>query len=331
MNIQKIRYTLHSGKNNKMLYYIRGFVKTHLPSCLMQWRRRRLLSKAAGRDDYGYIKERVDYYNRLTAGHASTAQEQWERKSVETGRQPMTRQKVYYFDSMEYARCFSPTNRWHLLGGDITFVDDVPSIVKSRPIAGDNANSVVMKLDKVRHFIFVKDSLSFRDKIDKAIFRGKVGDKDIRLKFMEMYFGNPRFDIGAIDNIRPEWKCEKISIYDHLKYKYVLALEGNDVASNLKWVMSSNSLAVMPRPTYETWFMEGKLKPGYHYVEVKADLSDLEEKMDYYTAHPDEAEAIIRHAHEYVDQFRDKRREEIISLMVLDKYFKAVKVLTVKK
>ena len=71
--------------------------------------------------------------------------------------------------------------------------------------------------------------------------------------------------------------------------------------------------------------MEGTLKPGYHYVEVKDDLSDLEEKMNYYTAHPDEAEAIIRHAHEYVNQFRDKRREEIISLMVLDKYFQAVK------
>lgn len=324
MSIQKIKYTLHSGKNNKMLYYVRGFVKTHLPLWLMRWRRSRLLSQAGKRDDYDYIKKRVDYYNRLAAGHVNTAPELWMRKSVETGHQPMTRQKVYYYDTMEYARCFAPTNRWHLLGGDITFVDDVPSIVKSRPIAGDNANSVVMKMDKVRHFIFVNDRTRFRDKVDRAIFRGKVGDKDIRLKFMEMYFGNPRFDIGAIDNIRPEWKCEKISIYDHLKYKYVLALEGNDVASNLKWVMSSNSLAVMPRPTYETWFMEGTLRPNYHYVEVKADLSDLEEKMDYYTAHPDEAEAIIRHAHEYVDQFRDKRREEIISLMVLDKYFKAV-------
>ena len=325
MNIQKIKYTLHSGKNNKMLYYLRGFVKTHLPRRYMQWRRKRLLARACRRPDYAYILERVAYYNRLVPGHIHTTAGRWKEKSVETGRQPMTRQKVYYLDTMEYARCFSPGNRWHLLGGDITFVDDVPSIVKSRPIGGDNANSVLMKMDKVRHFIFVNDRTGFRDKLDMGIFRGKVDGKDIRMKFMDMYFGNTRFNAGAIDNIRPEWTCEKISIYDHLKYKYVLALEGNDVASNLKWVMSSNSLAVMPRPTYETWFMEGTLKPGYHYVEVKDDLSDLEEKMNYYTAHPDEAEAIIRHAHEYVNQFRDKRREEIISLMVLDKYFQAVK------
>ena len=59
------------------------------------------------------------------------------------------------------------------------------------------------------------------------------------------------------------------------------------MASNLKWVMSSNSVAVMPRPRYETWFMEGSLVPGYHYIEIKTDFSDLIEKMEYYNAHPD--------------------------------------------
>lgn len=324
MNLQKLRYKLHSGKNNKMLYYLRGYIKTHLPWRYMQWRRRRLLAGAPRRADYADIVKRVAYYNRLAPGRCGTTPERWMEKSVETGRQPMTRQKVYYLDSMEYARCFDSHNRWHLLGGDITYVDDVPSIVKSRPIEGDNARSVLMKLDKVRHFIFVDDRLTFREKEDRAIFRGKIDSKPIRLRLMDMYWGNPRFDLGAIDNVRAEWTCGKISIYDHLRYKYILALEGNDVASNLKWVMSSNSLAVMPRPTYETWFMEGTLVPGYHYVEVRADLADLEEKMNYYTAHPDEAEAIIRHAHEYVEQFTDKKREEIISLMVLDKYFGTV-------
>ena len=54
----------------------------------------------------------------------------------------------------------------------------------------------------------------------------------------------------------------KLSILEQLEYKFVLCLEGNDVATNLKWVMSSNSLAVMPKPRYETWFMEG----SYNFV-----------------------------------------------------------------
>jgi hypothetical protein len=85
--------------------------------------------------------------------------------------------------------------------------------------------------------------------------------------------------------------------------------------------MSSNSLAVMPKPKFETWFMEGTLKPNYHYVLIKDDFSDLEERMNYYINHPEEALEIIKNAHEYIDQFRNTKREELISLLVLEKYF----------
>ena len=107
-----------------------------------------------------------------------------------------------------------------------------------------------------------------------------------------------------------------------MDYKFVMCLEGIDVATNLKWVMSSNSLAVMPPPRYETWFMEAALIPNYHYVAIKADYSDLEERLQYYIDHPEEAEAIVRHAHEWIEQFRDRRREKLISLLVLEKYFR---------
>ena len=68
--------------------------------------------------------------------------------------------------------------------------------------------------------------------------------------------------------------------------------------------------------------MEGTLKAGYHYVEVKEDFSDLEEKLQYYISHPDEAERIIAHAHEYVSRFFDREREELIQLLVMDRYFR---------
>jgi hypothetical protein len=119
----------------------------------------------------------------------------------------------------------------------------------------------------------------------------------------------------------PEWQKGKMTIGEHLDYKFIMSLEGNDVASNLKWVMSSNCIAVTPKHTQETWFMEGRLIPNYHYIEVKEDFSDLEERLQYYIDHPEEAEAIIQHAHEYIDQFRDKERESLISLLVLKKYF----------
>jgi len=77
----------------------------------------------------------------------------------------------------------------------------------------------------------------------------------------------------------------------------------------------------MPKPTYETWFMEGTLIPNYHYVLIKDDYSDLEERLVYYSEHTDEALKIIENAHQYISQFRNKKREDLISLLVIKKYF----------
>lgn len=110
--------------------------------------------------------------------------------------------------------------------------------------------------------MFVHDTIPFRQKKDMAIFRGKIRQSRVRTKFLEMFFHHPMFDCGVVgrnEGCPDEWMREKKTIREHLDYKFIMALEGNDVASNLKWVMSSNSLAVMTRPTCETWFMEGTL------------------------------------------------------------------------
>ena len=57
--------------------------------------------------------------------------------------------------------------------------------------------------------------------------------------------------------------------------------------------------------SYETWFMEGKLKGNYHYIEIKDDYSDLEEKLNYYSEHTKEALDIINNAHTFISEFRD--------------------------
>lgn len=312
---------LFSGKNSKWKYYAASYARSSVPAPLLRRRHERLMAEAAGRSDYEAMLARRDYYCKLQPGTAlgEGAQRIADMK-VEK------KKKVYSFDTLRYARMCDGDLRLHLLPGDITYVPERPSLVKSRPIAGDNANSVLLNLNRVRHFIFVDDRVPFRDKSDIALFRGKIGGKNLRMRFMEMYYGHPMVDAGDISRHasgRQEWLCPKLTIGQQLRHKFILALEGNDVASNLKWIMSSNSVAVMPRPTYETWFMEGTLCPGYHYIEIKPDLSDLPERLQYYIDYPEEAEAIIAHAHEYVAQFLDKKREDMISLMVLDRYFSA--------
>lgn len=315
-----LHYILHSGKNSKFNYYLRGYASRIVPACIWRSQRERLLQEIDRREDRDYIRQRIDYYCQLDQPVRLPD------SSPRIGEQRIPKkQKVYYFDSREVTRYFDPSLRWELLPGDIVHVPEVPSIVKSRPLADDVRNSTLLKMDKVRHFIFVDDPLAWEDKKPMAIFRGKAAGKQSRLDFMQRYFGSAICDCGDVSRpgtVPPEWQTEKKTIRDHLNYRYIMALEGNDVASNLKWVMSSNSIAVMPKPTCETWFMEGTLIPDYHYIEIKADFSDLEERLDYYNRHPQEAQRIIANAHAYVDQFRDAHRERLIALGVMDKYLR---------
>lgn len=318
--ISKIPHCLkRSGKNLKIVYYAENVCRNLIPKCVLRTKLTKLLSEINNRSDKKYIYNRVNYYNKLQDKTPLPR----EAKTLAEHRLRGTK-SVYFFDTYEYIRYFPTHLRWSHLFGDIIHVPDLPSIVKSRPLVENNQNSVLLNLDKVRHFCFLKDKKTFTSKMNKAIFRGAVHGKPQRQLFMNMYFGNPCCDLGdvAVDSTNPkEWRPRVITLYEHLDYKFVIALEGNDVASNLKWVMSSNSLAVMPRPTCETWFMEGRLVPNYHYVEIKSDFSDLIERMNYYIEHLDEAQEIIDHAHTFVQQFLDRRREKLISLLVLNKYF----------
>lgn len=79
----------------------------------------------------------------------------------------------------------------------------------------------------------------------------------------------------------------KLDVY--LRHKAVIILEGNDVASALKWALYSNSVVMMPRPTFTSWAMEEFLKPWVHYVPIDSDLSNVEERMQWIIDHDEEA------------------------------------------
>ena len=68
--------------------------------------------------------------------------------------------------------------------------------------------------------------------------------------------------------------------------------------------------------------MEGTLIPDYHYIFIQDDYSNFEEKITFYINNEDECEKIIKNAHAFVSQFKDEKKEDLISLLVLEKYFK---------
>ena len=231
--------------------------------------------------------------------------------------------KAYYFDTYRYARYFDENNAIDFVFGDVIHTPERASLVKSRPIGDGNENSVLLKLDEPRHYIRIVGDQPFRQKKNLLIGRGAIYQQH-RFDFYDKYFGHQLCDLGSVGKKgigKAEWEKPKMGLKEHLDYKFVLSLQGNDVATNLKWIMSSNSVAVMPKPTIETWFMEGTLVGGVHYIEIAADYSDLEAQLEYYIAHPEACEAIIKNAQQHTAAFWNKKTEELCHLMVLERYF----------
>ena len=309
------------SKNIKLFYFVSSLLGYVVPKYFYQKHLNRKIAsyKRKHQEQWDYIMDRVDYYCKKEIVQ-SVGNESIKLKDFCFSK---SEHFAYFFDTYRYTRYFPNSYSIQLIEGDVNTIPSTPSFVKSRPLDGDNSNSVLLKLNKYRHFSFINDEIPFEAKKDKIIGRAIVSQPH-RIRFYEMWFGHPMCDLGHVSDAKlhnPAWRTPKISREKHLDYKFILCLEGNDVATNLKWVMNTNSLAVMTLPKFETWFMEGRLIPNYHYVAIKDDYSDLVERMEYYIHHTDEAQAIINHAHEFVKQFLDKKREDIVSLLVVQKYF----------
>ena len=306
-------------KNIKFIYYLKGIIREYVPRSYL----RKLLNKYLyniSEFDRDIIQRRLNYYNRLFENTELNS----DAPELRLNKYP-TKDSAYHFDFIEFSRFFDQELKCNLFKGDITHVPSTPTIVKSRPIHENNRNSVLLNLNKVRHFVFIKDQIPFEQKKDLLIWRGSTGLDTLqhRKEFLKMHFNQPLCDIG---NVNPpveadQFTKDRITMNEHLKYKFILCIEGVDVATNLKWVMSSNSVAVMPKPKHETWFMEATLIPNYHYIEISDDYTDLDERLNYYIKHPCEANEIVRNANEFVRQFQNSKLEKLVSLAVLEKYF----------
>lgn len=302
---------------NKIRYYFSETININLPI------------KKFNESDYSdfkkdaYILDRVNYYCKDQREFFVS------ENSVKIAEFKKTKSFAYYADTKKVVRYFSKNFKFDFLFGDVIHVPNFPSFLKSRPISSKNQNSILLKLNSIRHYQFVNDKTKFDHKKEMAVWRGHI-HQEHRIILVDRFHANKLCDIGHCDDKKPYAESYKgfLSVDDQLQYKYIVSVEGKDVATNLKWIMSSNSLCFMRKPRYETWYMEGRLKAGVHYVELKDDFSDLEEKIEFYNKNTEKALEIIQNAQGYTKQFLNKKREEVIGILVAEKYFTQSKQLS---
>lgn len=315
------------SKRRKAYYYLTNIFSLLLPNFFYRLRLNYILSRKYNKE---YVDDRLQYYIKKVS-HFDVSTKSKDLNQLFVNQIFKNKQNSHAIDFYQSLRFFNPKFK-----SDFTYnttdvicsstakkISRIPYVVKSRPIADNNQNSILLKLNQIKLFHFIYDPKKFLDKKNEAMWRGDTRNNKQRSFFVENFHNNPSFNIGQSEPKKNQpWVKGFLSIKEQLKYKFIFCLEGKCISTNLFWVMSSNSVCIMPKPRYESWFMEGKLKEGVHYIKVMDDFSDAEEKVAYYINHPDECLKIIENAHNYINQFKDKKRERLIQLLVLKNYFK---------
>lgn len=218
----------------------------------------------------------------------------------------------------------------------------------------------LLPLNTPRHFGSIKtglnDEIPFKMKISKAIWRGSTTGSsncwylsngtnivpDCPRSNLIAKWGNvnsTRLDIGLSQLVQDDYNMltsvyssylkPNLDIKDMLLYRYLISVEGNDVATNLKWSMASNSIVLMPIPRVETFFGEGLLKPWVHFIPLRSDTSDLLEKIEFCEENLEICEKIAKKSRIYVSEFQDIERIRNMSIPVLKTHLDSVYQLSV--
>lgn len=222
--------------------------------------------------------------------------------------------------------------------GDVAQGLPIPALTKARLIDRPGAN-VLAPLNYRRHFAPAYEAIDistpFRARADKLVWRGSLTGPKRDAIFQGRQSREWIFDLAArttlndsidvaftgvpqsrreefLPDVLQQLAGNRLSATEQANNKLLLCVEGNDVASGLKWMLAAESCVLMPRPTVDSWFCESLLEPWIHYVPVASDLSDVEEKVEWCLSKPVEAEEVARNGREFARRFLRSERETLL-------------------
>ncbi len=222
-----------------------------------------------------------------------------------------------------------------------------PTFTKCANISAWLSNRCILPLKRERHLGMINKvdgaDRNFNEKDDKIVWRGAttglfqakpgVADHSSRFYVAKRWEALSKYDIGFTRVVQPNNRNTDIKISDlqkmtkeflgikqQLKSKFIISLEGVDIASGLRWMLYSKSVVIMPDPRCESWYCERFLRPFQHYVPVKHDLSDIDDVYDWCLNHGAKCEEIAMNGRAFVESLLDRSREDRLARMVVDEY-----------
>ena len=153
-------------------------------------------------------------------------------------------------------------------------------------------------------------NINWHDKSSELIWRGGCsgsdGNKSLRVRFTEhLYQTNPGIRLSNWwsdgKNIPNNLFSPRIDFTELMKSKIFFIIDGCVIASNHMWGFATNSVPVVISNA-KCWFSDFA-KPHIHYIPVKHDLSDLDEKIEWIKTHDTDAKQIAENALTFADTF----------------------------
>jgi hypothetical protein len=144
-------------------------------------------------------------------------------------------------------------------------------------------------------------------------------------KYFEFSDNKDGDNLKKILNLLFDKKMDKISEVDHLRYKYLIAVDGNTCPwMRVPWIMLSNSVLVKQETKNMEWFYPA-LKPYFHYVPVKEDLTDIFQQIEWMKSHDKELQKISANAQNFVKNNLMPKDIDAHMTIILNEYAKIQK------
>jgi hypothetical protein len=209
----------------------------------------------------------------------------------------------------------------------------MPVMVKGRSVA--EKNGMLLPFARERNWGHLLagqggDTVRWEEKGDKLVWRGGQNGAGQRRDYVhilndicgsdcDVKFAGPNANSWVT---KPEHDGPHLRPNELVQYKWLLCIEGNEVATSLKWLMASSSVVVMPTPEKEGWLMEGLLVPYVHFVPFN-DPHEVASLVEWLVSHESEVKQIVKNANNWVNSIIEHFYDPVPQLMELNSAYLA--------
>jgi Glycosyl transferase family 90 len=178
--------------------------------------------------------------------------------------------------------------------------------------------------DLVNNMLSIRKNIAWANKKKIGVWRGKLSNGS-KTNFIEQKVDMSQRELfvdlykkGALKNV--DYSEESLTKEKMCEYKYLIDIDGwSNTWDATIWKMLSGSILLKVGGVWEQWYYD-KLNEWVHYVPVKDDLSDLNEKVQWCIDNDEKCKTISENAYKFVTTELTFEKARDYTIEIFNKY-----------